>query len=280
MDALQSPIISCAELAILLNTPSLIILDASIKPVAGFNASEHQWPNYVISGARRFDIDDTFSDQSASLPHTMPKPEQFASSLRELGIENDSMVVVYDSYGLFSAARAWWMLKSMGIDNVRVLDGGLPAWIKFGGTVESASKIEVRRSDFKANFKAEYFTDKHHLLEKLSVDEVAILDARSPDRFFGRVPEPREGLRSGHMPNAHNVPFSSLLDDTGLLKSREALTNILQPKLDKTSEVITTCGSGITACVISLALAVIGVKSKVYDGSWSEWGADEVLPIE
>ena len=252
-----------------LDQPNLVILDATITRVAGnqSNSETQQIPN-----ARFFDIKKDFSDVLADFPSTIPSELQFEQSAQDLGINKNSFIVVYDSKGIYSSPRAWWLFKTFGHTNVAVLDGGLPEWQTHQFKTEQCTENEKLTGDFKAKYNPNnvvYFES----LEAIGKDsEFKIIDARSQDRFTSKVAEPRVGLRSGTIPNSVNLPFTALLDgntfkpqkDWKVLFDSVALSN---------QQLVFTCGSGITASVLSLAATILGYNNCVYDGSWTEYGS-------
>lgn len=263
-----------------LNDTDVKVLDASWHmPAANRDAvAEHAAGH--IPGAGFFDID-VVSDASSPLPHMLPTANAFAAAVGTLGISNTDQVVIYDTVGLFSAARVWWMFRTMGHQNVAVLDGGLPAWKAAGGDIDQGIS-SVKKAAFDAQLAATAVTGLDDMKAASSEGSHIILDARPTGRFDGSQPEPRPGLPSGHMPNATSLPFSSVVTPQGTLKPIEDLKALFSNlAVEDSQKVITTCGSGVTAAILTLALARIGLdNTSLYDGSWTEWASRDDCPIE
>lgn len=271
---MTSPLVSTAWLRERLESPDIRVIDASWHfPQAGRNARA-EYEEGHIPGAVFFDIDE-IADLSSPLPHMMPPADKFASRVQKLGIGDGSTIVVYDAYGILASARAWWMFKAMGHNNVFVLDGGYLKWRAEGLPVDDALTSHFAR----------HFTSRPDWsrirdfaeVEKALASGRQVVDARPAGRFAGIDPEPREGLKRGHMPGALNLPYASLLRPDGTMKRPEDLArHFADAGIDTSKPVIVSCGSGISACVILLALEVLGNRSSaLYDGSWSEWGGRE-----
>lgn len=273
--AISDGLIEPPALHKLLGMPGLRILDASYGLTQGIDP-DTVFNNFRIGDADRFNID-AVADLQASLPHTVPPQALFEEFCRSLGIGNDDFIVVYDQTGIaFAAARAWWMFRLFGHDRVCVLNGGLPAWLDAGLSAEPSALPVRRRSDFRTSFRPGLLVMIDNL--KMNLSKPAgrvILDARSPGRFSGQEPEPRPGMRAGHIPGSINLPYARLLDGRGGLRNKAELAGTIDSALLSQTESITaTCGSGVTACVIALAFFRQGRKDVgVYDGSWAEWGA-------
>jgi thiosulfate/3-mercaptopyruvate sulfurtransferase len=272
-------LLSTSALQSMLGDPRLVILEVKMKPVgSGATAAPESAPAR-IPGARIFDLEGAFSDHIQSLPHMMPGPAHFEREARKLGINRDSVVVVYDRVGLYSSPRAWWMFKAMGHSQVTVLDGGLPAWMEAGNpTSQDATRIE-REGDFVARPTGNAFCDAATVERALEDVSCAVIDARSQGRFEGRDPEPRAGLRQGHMPNAVNLPFTDV-QVKGHAKSASELQALFESRIGARRKLVFSCGSGVTACVDALAATLAGYSDiQVYDGSWSEWGLQSSRPV-
>lgn len=255
---------------------NLIILDASMKPVT--NVGEAIKDTY-IPNSLRFDFDNDIKDMNTSLPHMMPSPEFFTDEIQKLGINQDSAIVVYDNVGIYASPRAWWMFRAMGHENVTVLDGGLPAWINAGYETVTTHTKPNQHGNFISYPQADAFVDSSTVLKAIHQPQVAIMDARAKGRFDGVDQEPRPNMKRGHIPNAVNIPFASVLEN-GKMKSKSALQNIFEKYKD--NQKVFYCGTGVTACVLALAADQSGDKNfSVYDGSWAEWGMEkENYPIE
>lgn len=277
---MTSPLVSTAWLADRLGDPNLRILDASWHMPADNRDVAAEYRAAHIPGAIPFDID-AVSDQASALPHMLPSPAEFAAAVGGMGISDGDRVVVYDAAGLFSAPRVWWMFRAMGFDTVFVLDGGLPRWVAEGRQVETGAPAERTRSPFTATMRPDLLREANQVLETCETVSAQIVDARSAVRFRGEAPEPRTGLRSGHIPGSLNLPWSQLVADGALLPPAQLAERFAAAGIDIKAPIVTTCGSGVTAAILALGLAVLGREDiPVYDGSWSEWGGDSNLPIE
>jgi thiosulfate/3-mercaptopyruvate sulfurtransferase len=268
-------IVSTEWLAAHLDAPDLVVLDGSWHLPAEKRDARAEFDAGHIPGARFFDID-AISDRAVPLPHMLPSPALFKASVEALGIGDGDGVVVYDASapGLMSGARAWWMLRAFGHGNVAVLDGGLRKWKAEGRAVGAGDAAPRPGRKFTPRPRAELVRSLGDMRNIVAGGHCQIADARSAGRFQGRDPEPRPGLRSGHMPGARSVPFTTLLAADGTLKPKDELLQAFTAAgIDPTRPVVTSCGSGVTAAVLSLALAILGQPDHgLYDGSWSEWG--------
>ncbi len=268
----ENPLVSTEWLAEHLNAPDLVVLDASMYlPNAGRDANAEYLAEH-IPGAVRFDIDD-ISDPNSDLPHTLPAPHVFSSKMRKLGVGDGQTVVVYDSAGFYAAPRAWWMFKVMGAEQVFILNGGLPKWKAEGRPVEDGIVTRPERH-FTARLNHGAVADLSDVKQMVQDKSRQILDARPAARFKAEVPEPRAGLRGGHMPGAFNTPSTGFTAEDGTFLGPEELKKIfVDAGVDLEKPVTTSCGSGVTAAVITLALTLVGHKDHtLYDGSWTEWG--------
>ncbi|SHO59361.1 sulfurtransferase [Vibrio quintilis] len=274
----MSPIVSCSWLYQNRFDPRLVILDTSIE--FQIPTAPEQDKTNIIAGARRFDYDNVFCDPDNPLPHMMPDEARFNQQARALGLNQDSLIVVYDNCGTYASPRAWWMLRAMGHQEVYILDGGLTGWKNQDMPLTQAYQTPEAPGDFAGRLQEKYFVSADYVLQQISDRASQTLDARSFERFSGQVPEPREGLRSGHIPGAANFPFVQVMDQH-CFKSAEALKPIVSSALsDQVSEYIFSCGSGVTACIILLAAYICGYENlSVYDGSWTEWGQSQ-HPLE
>ena len=247
--------------------------------------AENEFEQRRIPGAQLFHID-LICDQDSSLPHMLPSADIFSQEAAKLGISNDSHIVVYDSAGLFSAARVWWTFKVFGHQNVQVLNGGLPAWEEQGGAIErhttTASKkdyVSDRAFNYVATLNSELVISKQELIENIRSKQYQVIDARSEERFLGLAPEPRAGLPSGHMPESVSMSYAGLIEN-GRLKPAQKLQAMFDAVgITRSSRIVTSCGSGVTAAILTLALVKCGYGfNRLYDGSWSEWAsADDTV---
>jgi thiosulfate/3-mercaptopyruvate sulfurtransferase len=272
------PLISTDQLAAELDAPDLVVVDASWFMPGTPRDARAEYVEQHIPGAVYFDIDEV-ADHSNPLPHMLPDPPEFAIHARRMGVEPGSRVVVYDSLGLFSAPRVWWSFRVMGLERVFVLDGGLPKWIAEGHPVE-AGWVQKPHGEFKAHLDTGLIRDLDQVRAAVETGDEQLLDARSAIRFRGEEPEPREGLRRGHMPGAHNLPWATIIADGRLVAPQALETAFAGAGVDLERPIATTCGSGVSAAILALGLARLGHdRIPVYDGSWSEWGSRADTPV-
>jgi len=280
MTSTNDPLVSTDWLAAHIADPNVRVIDASFKMPGVLPLPKDDYLAAHIPGAVFFDVD-AVSDHSSPLPHMFPSAEQFGRDVGGLGIGNDDTVVIYDAGGWVAAPRGWWMFLSFGHTNVRVLDGGLKKWVAEGRKVEKG-EVTPRPATFKATFDARRTRSVQQLIENLASRAEQVIDARANERYQGKVAEPRVGLRSGHIPGSLSLPYNNLFDAaTGTMKSLDDLrAAFLGVGLNLDAPVVTSCGSGVSAAVLTLALYRLGVENPaLYDGSWTEWGAADGPPV-
>lgn len=277
---ITKPVVSVDWLKSNLGNEQLIILDCTIPKVTAELNTPISEEKKQIKAAIFFDIKKKFSDLNAAFPNTILSPQEFKKKCQNLGINIDSAIVCYDDLGIYSSPRVWWMFQLMGFKNIAVLDGGFPKWEENKYPIEKHQKKVFLKGNFEVNYQLEKIKYTEDVFSAIENDGILIADARSKGRFNSTEPEPRNGLKGGHIPNSISLPFSEILDE-GMLKTEDDLKVIFSEINPENKELIFTCGTGITASVLALGAEILGIKKySVYDGSWTEWASTENLPIE
>ena len=274
-----NPLVTTSWLQEHLGDSNLVLLDASMAKVVGKKAIEYDELT-LIPSSQKLDLESVLCDLNSSQTHAFPSVEQFSQEVQRLGIKSDTTVVIYDNQGVYSAPRAWWIFQAMGFTNVFVLNGGLPKWVAENRETTSKYAVEpTEQGNISGRFQINLVCDSRYIVERLQRDLLTVFDARSSERFSGSAPEPRPGVRRGHIPDAISLPFTEVLSGD-CFKTEEQLAAIFATFVKDGRQLIFSCGSGITACIILLASIIAGHSSAtLYDGSWADWGSNELLPI-
>lgn len=277
---MTSPLVTTDWLQENLDNENLVLVDASMENVVGKEPIVYGQPTF-IPNSQHIDLEGTLCNLESPQVHAFPTEQQFTSEARRLGLNADSLVVIYDNQGIYSAPRAWWIFRSMGVENVFVLDGGLPQWLAEGREAVSTLVDSTVPGDFCGQYQPGLVCDSGYVLHHLDNDQVTVVDARSQARFLGQAPEPRPGVRGGHVPNSRNLPFMEVLDNHCFKNSAQLAAIFSEMQGSPDQQMVFSCGSGITACIILMAAVIAGYSNiSLYDGSWADWGSDASLPIE